>query len=478
MGEVLKHLRRDLDRKAIWEELKSIYRSLSLRCIAVKEDEIWRNVMMFLSLGRKNVDAARKEVEADYKSLEKLGAIKLKKVAFLYDVFEANYFSKFIGKLNGGEVAMGNQIIKLRDGYEQSRWYGDAHHVLPYGEYVEYPPIICQIYARGTPYEIKNFEEVNEELSSFGILLGIEEIGRQWLKIETMGLTLNAVIVAPLYLRPLEIKLEGAKLGFKLKIHKELQQKVAVLVALRRRAGDISFTVENASLKVPTGFEEEDFTISNIEYEFEKYPNINDEVLVRLSSNLGIFFEELKTVESLSPFKVPTDVFTSLATKFMKLDELEKALTKGMIKSKDIKFGPARGFQRSVAWLLSITGFKTLEFGDTEYGILRREDRYELGEADIIIQDVEKGGTYVVQCKTKPPDSSEIDKIANLAINLRERGITPIQPLIFVMEFAGELKQNKRGVKILDKDDIGKIMRCIHEDNLKEAKKVITESQI
>lgn len=474
----MKHLRGDLNYKAIWEELKGTYRSLCLRCVAVKEDEIWRNIMMFFSLSRKDMDIAKKEIEGDHKLLERLGLSKLKKITFLYDVFEASHFPKLIEKLNEGEVTIGNQIVKLRDGYEQSKWHREAYHVLPFGECIEYPPIVYQIHAKVTPYEIKNVGEINEELSSLGILNGIEEIGRQWLKIGTMGLTLNAMIVAPLYLRPLEIKLEGAKLNFKLKIHKELQQKVLILVALRRKAGDVSTAIENASLGVPTQFEEEDFIVSNIEYKFEKYPNMNDEILVRLSGNLGIFFEELKMVEDLLPFKVPTDVFASLATRFVKLNELEKALTKGMIEGKDIKFNPARGFQRAVTWLLSIIGFKTLELGDTNYGTFRREDRFELGEADSIVQDVEKGGTYVIQCKAKPPDSSEIDKIANLATYLRERGVTSVQPLLFVMESARELKQNRRGVKIVDKDDIVKTVKYIREDNIGEAKKVITEPQI
>jgi len=120
-------------------------------------------------------------------------------------------------------------------------------------------------------------------------------------------------------------------------------------------------------------------------------------------------------------------------------------------------------------------GYQVAEFGDVNYGTIRKQDRYEVGEADIIFGCPKNEKTYVVSCKLKPPDASHIDKIQNLSEELRKLELTSVQPIIFVMESATAIKQKVSGARVIDGDDIKHIIDCIRKNKTSEAKTIITQ---
>lgn len=127
----------------------------------------------------------------------------------------------------------------------------------------------------------------------------------------------------------------------------------------------------------------------------------------------------------------------------MDIKKLEAALfqdediSKAEIKRPDVKF------QRLIAWILSILGFKTIELGDTKYKVVRRRNGVDIGDVDILAQDIENKRTYAIACMLTPSANEKIDKLANIVERLRREGVK-IEPLIFVNERASQAKSNNR----------------------------------
>lgn len=463
-------LRKSLDPEDLWRELKNCYNSLWARCIAIQDQEAWKNVAVIVSLSRKEENSAESEVKQRYESLRSLGVADIEDLILLFDTWPAEHFSSLLQELRNGELRIGNQNVRLRGGFDDFSIKQKSTYAERKGEYREFPIVSINQGAQKTPHQIGNFKKVENKLEPLG-MKNFDEIGRQWLGMEPTTLGLNSTILFPLYFNLINMGIEDRNLDFNLKIHKGLIDNLGALICLRSRIDGKMTTIENERINnMPRQSSDGDFLFSEINYEFETYPREEDELLFRLTSNLGILLEEKTEVSNLLP-KLPENPFLGLTTRFIEIDELEKGLREGKMKGKP-NFNVSRAFERAVSWLLSIVGMKVVEVGDTRYGVLRREDKFEKGEADILAHDRNSEKTYVVDCTVKPPASDKVDKLGNLASSLRERGITSIEPMFFVMEDARESRTNVRNITVIEGNTIAKILEKLREDDVEEARRL------
>lgn len=468
------HIRSDLGFEEIWNYLKGCYKSLCVRCIAINENDRWKNVMITGFLSKRDEDSIRGDAERSYQMLSEIGVTELEDLALTYTVQNAETLPNLIKEVLSGQVTMGNNPIVLREGYDRQRLYGYPR-LIPEGEFAEYPVISYEVISSESIGSLSG--KVYEELKSFGIMSGVDEIGLSWLRLSNVSAySANVIIELPVYFKPLGLALDGRKVLLRMKAHKALAPKLSLVVALRRIIGDTQITVENARFKtLPTHPYDEEFVLSEANYEFKTQLDPTDCLIYSVTGRLGTFAQESTSIDNLLRKRMRAG-FPKLLTQFVSLEELESLLIGKRLVTKTPVERPDTSFHRAIAWLLSSLGFTITELGDTNYGKVRERAGPER-EADLLAQDPESERMFVVQCTITPPNPSKIDKIANLSAFIQRSDVFA-EPLIFVKDPAGEVKRNARRVRVMDQEDVAGILDKLRMDKLKEAKEVILKPPI
>jgi len=115
---------------------------------------------------------------------------------------------------------------------------------------------------------------------------------------------------------------------------------------------------------------------------------------------------------------------------------------------------------------------KVVEIGDTLFGTVKRENGSSVGDIDIIAQDFQTAKLYVIQCSISS-EMSDISSSVNITHQLRRSGFQ-VEPLIIVRDFAiPEIKNNKSRVRVIDKEDLTKIVQALKIENINEAKRIL-----
>ncbi|AMM53492.1 hypothetical protein [Pyrococcus kukulkanii] len=376
---------------------------------------------------------------------------------------------------------MQNNVIELDNGKGEKGYFYLGSDTIRFGEYGEYPVISYS----GGKSSIPNVNrDIEDKLLLLGFLEGLEEISRIWLKMPRIqGYAVNWIIVIPIYLNILEEKIVGGnELHVKFKVHKSLKQTLNMTIALRREIEGSWTPIENARFSAEhfscRESADDSFLICEVKYPFNVLPNHKDRVYWAISNPLGILsYNSYNGVEvsQLIGKKDLGDTFLNTFTQFISLDDLKEIL-EGK-KSKELRPSPSEDFQRAVVYLLSLIGFRTVELGDVrnqEYRVVKERSGVHIGDVDIIAEDIDTKTLYVIDCKLNPPEARDIDVIANIAKSLREKGIM-VEPLIIVGNSATESKENVRRVKIIDQDDLLKVIQNVRRGNIKQAKELITD---
>jgi len=119
--------------------------------------------------------------------------------------------------------------------------------------------------------------------------------------------------------------------------------------------------------------------------------------------------------------------------------------------------------------------FEVVELGDTLYAKVKRKNGTDIGDVDIFARDVDTGKIYAIQCTIGTGRLiDKIDTFANVIEELRKRGHL-VEPIIMVRDRAAESKRNVRRIKILDRDDIYRILKLIRERKISAAKRIIQD---
>jgi len=470
-------LKHQVSFKEIWEILGDCYRTLSIRCLAVKEEGTWKNVMIVAWLSLKDQNNIRRDTENEFLNLSELGVTNLENLALLYEVKSSEETPKFVEDLKTGKITIMNQPVEVSE--EVKKIYVSKYpRTIDIGNETKgYQTISYEL--GGGSFSSREEALISERLKELGILGGIDEVGLMWLKLPNVrAYSINAIINLPIYLKLHDLpKMQNRKFHVSFLLHKELRDKLRLLIALRRRYPGAEVTMESSKYKlsqVETSSFLNDFVVCSIEHEFKTMPKLEDYVYFNLSCKLGAIFKDSQSVRDMyfTERLGSGEEFLNSLIRFVSIESLESIL----LKEEDIgKRGVERAdikFQRSIAWILSAIGFKIAELGDTKYGVVRRRNGVDIGDVDILIQDPESKKVYAVFCKVNPVESKDIDTTVNVVDKLRRDGLL-IEPIIFIGSLAPESKENIRKVKVLDRDDIVKILQLLRVNNLSEAKRIL-----
>lgn len=230
-------------------------------------------------------------------------------------------------------------------------------------------------------------------------------------------------------------------------------------MVLRRSINDIEIPIENKRFNfndLSCQEYDDNFVICEAACEFGKNIGMEDTIRYRVSIKLGILVENHERVRYLIGEKIKDPYLRSfLFLPHISIEELER-----IIKGEVDNIGRGRKF-------------KTIEMGETKYSDIIRANGVKKGDIDIIAQDVEKGTIYVIDCTISAIKAHEkIDTIANIANKLLEKGIHA-EPIVFVSETATMTKNNLRGVKVIDRDDLVKILDFLRRNSPNRARELI-----
>jgi len=463
-------LRHDITVETLWEELKDCFRSLLLKAIAVRdEDDIWKNVLITGLLTCEEPERLKREVEEEFSDLVELGVTELDDLIILYDVLSSEEFPNVIHELQGGNITISNQYIKLRD--PNGKVEVSPYTYFIYRDLHEFPRVGVIIGSRTAPSDLKNLKRVEEELKSLGYY-DIEELGFQWLKVTNLrGLSLEATIAIPIYLSNTVLEFNKAEgtIRFRAKVHKALLPKLRLLIALREKHASRLFTpVEMARRDFNELITREctrDFVIVEFDYKFKKLRR-DDHICYRIFGRLGILEEQDIPLERLLP-EVP--ILQRLFTEFLELDELMEILEEKKIGGHIRR--PELAFQRAVAWLFTLLGYKVIELEGTDFKEFVDLDGSRR-EVDMILYDDENNRIYIVDCTIRAPEPKKVDDIANAKESLLRKGMD-VEPLIVVGESALETKKNVRRVKVLDLEDLKKMISYLKQGDVNSARELL-----
>lgn len=428
-------------------------------------------IVAFSSMKEK--EDIEKEVVRDFSMLKELKVNEIENIGIFNEIFLPENFLDFVNKMEKGEITLNHQSILLRQGYE-SHGITECLRTIPFEEYKRYPVANYELY--GSSVEIPR--ELYEKLEWLGLFHGIDEIASIWLKMRSIaGYAINAIVVLPIYFEFKTFGISDNEFSLSWKVHKYLYPKLEVLFELRERFYEISKAVDIELIKFdeiscrPAGSE---FLECETKHKFNTFLNLEDEIYFCIRSDkLGTFFHErmlVKDVIKKTEFKEP---FMNFSTKFITLETVENLL-EGKQRLLKKKKDPSIEFQLLISYLLSLLNMKVMDIGATLFETVKRKDGTTIGGIDIIAQDIQSQKLYVIQCSISTSKILEdISLLANICHELRKDGFQ-VEPLIIVRDFVTpEIKENKSRIKVIDREDLLKILQLLKMENINEARRIL-----
>jgi hypothetical protein len=425
-------------------------------------------------LSERAVAEVKQDAEKDFSWLRDLKVTSIQDLGIFYDVVPSEDAPAYVESIREGKITVANEVIYLRKGYEQTSLYSSREWLMKFGEYGEYPVIT---FSFDSQTQTIMSPKLDGDLRALGLLGSSDELGSLWLKMPSLrGYAMNVSLAFPLYFKASGPSMSDATYYFRFRVDRNLKSKLQLMVALRGEAGTPAPLAKENRLFRPENFEtlveSKSFVDCQASAAFSSVPSVKDQVYCRVViPSLGTIHEELNSVENMLRKTEFKDPLLGVFQRLVGADGVQQLLEgkKNLLKPGG---NPANEFQRMIQWLLSLAGCKVIELGDTRYGTISRQDKSEIGDIDILAQDLESPTTYAIQCTISPPESRKIDVIANIANELRRAGLL-VEPLIFVRDYAGEVKKNTRKVRVADLEDFRKAIQLLSVGNTAEAKKVL-----
>lgn len=461
-------IKRDITIEEVFGEFRECFKTLCIKCLALRENGEWLNIMMTGFLSMKDEELLRDQITKEYEQLERLGVTRLEKLLITYDIREATDFLQVVQNILSGSITLRGQVITLGENVRGS--IEEYSHLLSQDNFpkISFIASVDGIVAKG------RLSTIEESLMSFGYR-SIDELGLQWLMLPDLrAYTFSVIIDIPIYFIPLSLSLDGNEIRFNAISHKSFVNKLRLRLTLKKLfAGKAHVPVENYAPRFQATSSSDDVVTVTITQPLESALNHEDIVEVVVTSRLGILCEKSEKVTNLLQKEVVVGDFPKLITQFIGLDGLE-ALLKGEKQAGDAipTRKPELSFQRAVAWFLSILGFQVVELEGTRYKEMIDIDGTRR-ETDMLAFDPETKKMYVIDVTLRAPKSDKIDDIANLQYALQRKGVF-VEPIVITSDYAGETKKNIRKVKVRDREDLENIINQIRAGYVKEAKMILT----
>lgn len=321
------YLKKNLNVEDLWSELKDCFRTFCIKCLAIKEDNEWKNIMISGFLTMESEKSLESKIEQEYEQLRNLGVMELKNLLITYEI--GWDFLNMVNQCASGSITLRGQVIKLRDLEEKDQIRLEDYSYVISEEPYDYPIIGCLIHSRSACGGIEAIRELEEELKEFGYS-SVRQLGLQWLKMIDIlrGYSINGAINIPFYFKLLSSTITDRRIEFNGISHKNLIPKISLKVTLAKALHNEYVPVENYLVKLQPKSVNNDIIEVHAIQPFNSALNKDDLVNLVISSKLGIISEERKSVENLLQSKVLTEDFPKLVTQFINLEELE-ALLKG-----------------------------------------------------------------------------------------------------------------------------------------------------
>ncbi|WP_153012529.1 hypothetical protein [Pyrococcus kukulkanii] len=77
-------IRRELEFDEFWRYFGECYNSLALRCIAIKDQDTWKNIFITGFLSKKSVDKVREELKQEYQQLVNLKVTEIEGLGIFF----------------------------------------------------------------------------------------------------------------------------------------------------------------------------------------------------------------------------------------------------------------------------------------------------------------------------------------------------------------------------------------------------------
>jgi|GEM_PF-3172193 len=107
-------MNKELNLSNFWKLVNNFYKSMTIRCLALKEDNLWKNIFFVAFLSRKSVNYAREEVKKDYENLMKLGVAKIDDLGIFFDVTPPEKVTKCIEQIcHNGRLTLPEDLETL-----------------------------------------------------------------------------------------------------------------------------------------------------------------------------------------------------------------------------------------------------------------------------------------------------------------------------------------------------------------------------
>jgi len=464
-------MKRKINFKDYFDLVGATYRSVDVRALLIRPESEWVNCMVAFYPTSRDENSLAQEHKSRADMLEKLGIIKLANVKFMQEIIKPNTLPDLLDQMLKGSLSLGNYSIRMRDGYQKLDFSSDEGYAIRHGEYP-----ISGYYVGSTENADALLYKLDLKDEFLVLGLDMDEFAADWLGVRGLSRASNSVVVLPVYASLVNIKYLGnGRVSVQLKVHKALASNLSLIIRTKRYDPRTQTyrsieTYPQALASFSTELQN-DFTYVNAYHEFATSLNEDDLIHAIVTSGiLGVVTERSANVREVFPYRPFKDIFLHTSTRFVSLGHLEDCLVNpvgkvGASKANDL-------FERAVAWLMSLLDFRQIEIGDLGLGVLR-EDKYEIGEADILAEDLATRRVYVISCSLKPPGADKLDKIANISSFFKERGVMT-EPLALVSEEAGEVKRDVRRVRVLDREDLIKVIQLLNSESVDGAKKIFT----
>lgn len=472
-------LRNDITFERFWELTKGCYKSFEIRCVAEKTQDLWQNIMFSCFGTRREPEIAKRQADQDYAALTELRMKEIEELGIFYEVAGPDRTPQYMEMFRAGEVLFKDVNVRLREDHTVGTLWEAHEQGLVFGDFIDYPIVQFPI---GTRTGATASSHLYNDLVARGMVGGVDELGDLWLKITPItARALNGQLFFPLYLGAADMTFSDNELSMRTKAHKDIADQLSLSIALRRGTQSGRRVVAESKAfsgkDLPHQALDEDLSLYELKYKFKVVPVLEDEVLIRGASDLGVLLNESRSVRDLSRTMEFKDRFTNLLAQFIEVNKLGKIAEGKARQLLKLKTGPDVDFERVVSYVLGMVGMVNAHLGDTHVGVVRRRDGIDIGEVDIVAEDTMTQKLYVIDCTTNPPKDSKIDVAADIVLELEERGIH-VEPLIFVGNYASEAKRNSRKVKVVDREDIKRVLDLVRQENIVEARRIITEPPI
>ena len=112
------------------------------------------------------------------------------------------------------------------------------------------------------------------------------------------------------------------------------------------------------------------------------------------------------------------------------------------------------GFEKVISTFLELLHFSTIHLGKD--GETIRENKMEIGSADILLYEAENENLFLIDCTLRAPSNQKIDNIRNSADYISRKMGYQIKPIIFCASNCPQVKEGavKTNVKIYDLEDL------------------------